>query len=469
MSKRLLRADDIDRTVLLALHDDSQPTLEAALTAHARTGVVLCADATTCSEAIGQAALITGVVTAVRAFGNVVVLAAVPEAPIAAGVFRGLTIADAIAREGARAVAAHDLEGLADGWPVVLFGAETPIPEVFGTRVRPRTILRASWSAWMAKVHASTAPATEPRTGSCCALAAVAAGAMGISEAFGSLRARPGSDAGFRTVALNLWDPGGDTGDHGPALGYAPLAWWLVGLGHLGQAYCWVISWLTYLEPSAVEVVLQDTDRTTPANHSTGVLTPEGSDGVYKTRLAAEALEHAGFTTRILERRLGPDLRAAPSECHVALLGVDNLPTRVLTSDVRWLFAVDVGLGSGADNFSSLLLRRFPGAKRSDEITPWTEASQSPVGVRTSAAFTNLEKRYEVCGVVELAGKAVGASFVGIAAACIAVAEVARELHGGKALDVLTLDLSSWDSASATATPTANVISAELLVPAAQS
>jgi hypothetical protein len=83
-----------------------------------------------------------------------------------------------------------------------------------------------------------------------------------------------------------------------------------IGLGHLGQASAWVISWIPYTDPSGIEAVLQDTDDTTPANYSTGVLTPEGSNGVPKTRLTAAALEDAGLTPRIIERRPESDSRA---------------------------------------------------------------------------------------------------------------------------------------------------------------
>jgi hypothetical protein len=64
-----------------------------------------------------------------------------------------------------------------------------------------------------------------------------------------AIHSRPGSDAGFRTCRLNLWRPGHAI-DDGPALTYAPAAWWLVGLGHLGQACAWLIAWPEYREPS---------------------------------------------------------------------------------------------------------------------------------------------------------------------------------------------------------------------------
>lgn len=42
----------------------------------------------------------------------------------------------------------------------------------------------------------------------------------------------------------------------------------VLGLGHLGQAYAYAISWLDDMSPSGVDVTLQDVQRTAPANHS---------------------------------------------------------------------------------------------------------------------------------------------------------------------------------------------------------
>ncbi|MGH3302826.1 MAG: hypothetical protein ACRDOK_14305 [Streptosporangiaceae bacterium] len=457
-----LNADDIHRTALLAVHDGSQLTLEAALSAHSATGILICADATTCHDVQGQAALLTAVATAVRAFGNVVVVTAAPGTAITGGPVTG-TLAGAIGQQGARIANPADITDVDVTWPVLLVGHHTPLPpRLAWPGDLTRAVLRATWAGWVATVWRDArrqASNAEPA----CILAAIAAAAIGVSEAFGSIRSVPGSDAGYRDVQLSLWDPGGETADLGPTLAHAPAAWWLVGLGHLGQAYAWVISWLTYLSPPSIEVVLQDVDRTTPANHSTGILIPQGSRGIRKTRLVAAALDDTGLDTRMIERRLGPDQRTTDSECHVALIGVDNLPTRRLISAAGWRLAIDVGLGSGPQNFASMVIRRFPGAERSDQVAAWVSNTIRPVTIPQTPAFSDLKQRHDKCGVVELAGKAVGASFAGMTAACLAVAEATRELHGGIGLDILTLDLLTMHSDSALATEPADVISAGLL------
>jgi hypothetical protein len=55
--------------------------------------------------------------------------------------------------------------------------------------------------------------------------------------------------------------------------------------------------------------------------------------------------------------------------------------------------------------------------------------------VPATPAFTDLRQHRDQCGVTELAGKAVGAAIVGITAACLAIAEATRELHGGTGHD----------------------------------
>jgi hypothetical protein len=391
-----LRPDEVDRTALIRAYDGNHGTLEDAIARHEATGVVLCADRATCEHDLGQAALLTAVVTAVRAFGQVIVRADAPNAVARLGITAGKRLAYTVLDQGA--VLADDL-GQHD-WPVVLIGTTTPVPAGLTSN---RVLLRVSWSGWTARVSPARTPHPTP-TGNC-VLAATAAAALGINEAFAATLARPGNDGGHRGIELNLWRPGSPTDDPGPALAYAPNAWWLVGLGHLGQAYAWLIGLLDYVDRAGMEIVLQDTDRTTPANHSTGIFTPNLSDGVRKTRMVAGELDNIGFNTKIIERRLTSDLQVAPDEAHVALLGVDNLATRRLTSDVGWPFAIDVGLGDGPTNYDSLMLRRFPGNRRSDTVPAWNQEPRSPATIPTTPVFTDLLRTHDQCGVVELAGK----------------------------------------------------------------
>lgn len=449
--------DHMDRTVLIAVHDGAAETIEAALDAHAVTGVILVADTASCRDTAGQAALLTAVNTAVRAFGSVRVVLASPQTTVLAGVKRGQLLGVSVESEGAQLISLDDVANAERSWPIVLIGPSALAP-IRNPAAAP--VLRAQWRGWIAMVGPAKPPVSLTAPMNVCVLAAITAAAIGISEAFNFVRARPGSDAGYRTAILNLWNPG--TLDDGPTLTHAPAQWWLVGLGHLGQAYCWALSWLAYAQTSNVQVVLQDTDRTTPANHSTGLLTPANSTGVLKTRLIADVLDTLGYDTHIIERRLDDGLKVSAHDVHVALLGVDNLSTRRLISTVGWRFAIDVGLGAGPTDFSSIALRRFPGKTSSTDIAGWIEPSPTAVAVPDTPAFNNLRYRVDACGLTELAGKAVGASFVGAAAATLAVAEAVRELHGGHGRDVTAVSLDSLEPQSAPATVVGDIVSVPL-------
>ncbi|MEO3810790.1 hypothetical protein ABGB17_17460 [Sphaerisporangium sp. B11E5] len=453
MTEQPRRVDAVHRTALLSAHDGSQPTVRDALDAHTRTGILIHADATTCEDAAGQAALLTAVATAVRAFGTVLVAVDTADAQLRSGPYRGATLSHVLTEIGA--VSSHPN---GPSWPVLLIGAQTPPPSA-----RPGTpVLRASWSGWTARVQVADDRTEGDPCDDTCVLAPIAAGALGVAEAFTFIRRLPGNDAGFRDVVLDLWSLGRPADAPAPPLCYAPCAWWLVGLGHLGQANAWVISWLSYQNPNEIEIILQDTDLTIPANHSTGLFTPVNSDGMPKTRLVAAVLDRLSYRTRIIERPLTSYTKADPADPHVALIGVDNLAARRLLSSVGWRTAIDAGLGAGARDFSSIALHRFPGAFPSSSVPAWADSTTPPVTIPDQPAFKDAEDRLGRCGVVELAGKAIGAAYVGAVAACLTIAEAVRELHRGPGYDVAALDLLTHDPRTAPAETRANIIHAPL-------
>lgn len=439
--------DTFHRTALLSVHEGTQATVDAARAAHAATAMTIVMDGPI-SDPRDQAALCTAVATAVRAFGQVIVIAD-GDQRLTAGPHRGNTVTQMINQAGARH--ADDLTGVPACWPVLYLGDTTPLP-IEGGGVR----LRAHWTGWTAQVHPVDDGVGDGGEGNI--LTAIAAAALGVHEAFGAIRERAGSDAGWRTITLNLWEPG--TSAEGPALTHAPAAWWLVGLGHLGQAYAWVLSWLTYTDPAHVQVVLQDTQRVVAANHSTGLLTPEKPEPIRKTRLAERVLEQAGYDVVILDRRLDHTTRVLDEDCHVALLGVDSLSPRRLISRTGWKLAIDAGLGMGPADFNAVLLRRFPAQTPSDQVNGWK--NDIPRQHRpATAALADLERR-DQCGSVELAGTAVGAAFVGTVTAALAIAQSTRAALTGDGFDTITVHMQTDDVTLAPATGNADVIAAQL-------
>ena len=127
---------------------------------------------------------------------------------------------------------------------------------------------------------------------------------------------------------LSLWrqrrkdwlTPDGDA----PLLRYLPSNLWLIGLGHLGQAYLWALGLLPYPDLAGASLILQDTDLITPSTWSTSILTDTAMAGAMKTRAMASWAEQRGFGTRIHERLFDASFTRRDDEPAIALCGIDN-------------------------------------------------------------------------------------------------------------------------------------------------
>jgi len=311
--------------------------------------------------------------------------------------------------------------------------------------VRGRPVLRAVATGWSGGVvEGSSSPVAELDR---FVPAGIAAGGIAAAEAFEVLRGH-NIYAGRRSQGLSLWRPGIDwlsTDAIGPdAVTYGPAAWWIVGLGHLGQGYLWVIGMLPYANPEQVHVLMQDEDVVTKANESTGMLLPIGTvvnhERRRKTRELARVLECRGITTTITERRLRRGDGPADDEPRLALIGVDNPQTRrELSATDGFSLIVDVGLGGGPRGYLDLQLRSFPASRRSEDIPGWQDTAAPVPAARDMPAYSNAED--DECGIVELAGRSVAASFVGATAGALAVAEAVRSLRGEHRHEVVSASL----------------------------
>lgn len=234
-----------------------------------------------------------------------------------------------------------------------------------------RPIVRATFDGWTAGVVEGTeTPLAEH---SWFIPAGVAAGGIAVAEVF---QARRGDlRAGRRRHGISLWRPEVDWLQPeaiGPDdVDIAPSRLWLTGLGHLGQAYLWTLGLLPYADPTLVMTMLQDDDRITKANRSTGLLTPTEWMGRRKARVLAGVLEGRGFKTAITERRFHAGDGPTGDEPRLALVGVDNPETRSRLSDAGFELVIDAGLGGGPVHYLDLKTHTFPAVRRSDEIPGW--------------------------------------------------------------------------------------------------
>ena len=115
-----------------------------------------------------------------------------------------------------------------------------------------------------------------------------------------------------------------------------------------------------------------------------------------------------------------------PSRC----AGSTTASGRQALDQVGFDFVVEAGLGRGHRDFRAIRLHTLPASRPASQI--WRSA-QADDQVEDRPAYKGMlaSGALDRCGVTLLAGKAVGAPFVGAATATLAVSEVLRLLHGG--------------------------------------
>lgn len=426
----LIAPDELHRLVKLAMDTGEAASVEDAqriLTGY-RIGVAVGPEIE--RSATHQAAFLTFLRLASRVFlGGVDVVMSVDAPCLLPGT---QNIEQAMASAGARRV-----KSLEPHVPAVCIGTVS-LPRSASFAVRA---VFSGWRAGVVPAHAEAPFDFETEL----ALSGALAAALAVNEAFLFVR-QDTPEAGFREVGLSLWRPDAveewwKRENDGPALAYLPSKLWLIGLGHLGQAYLWGLSLLPYARPEEVELVLQDIDAVTASTLSTSILSDGSMVGEKKTRAMANVMEARGFNTAIIERRFDEKLRIQPDDPQIALFGVDNALARRSLGEAGFKLVVEAGLGSGVKDFRAIRIHTFPGAKDPRDL--WAPSAERVINT-DAPAYGDLQSRgLDPCGVTLLAGKAVGAPFVGMVAAALCLAEVLRMLHGGEVFGVHDVDLKS--------------------------
>ncbi|HWX20149.1 MAG TPA: hypothetical protein VN578_09630 [Candidatus Binatia bacterium] len=380
-----------------------------------------------------QAALLTAVNVGKRSFLGGVSVSMPSEVPCllpwpAAGSLNGLAVeVGATMAKPPFSPAAHTL---------YFGGASSPVEDGL-------TVLCSGWRGGVAPAEQAVS-VDSPQD---FALGGVLAGALGVAKGF--LRVT-GLSSRFveGPQGVSLWRPDLDwlsAEAAGPRLELLPLKLWLLGLGHLGQAYLWNLGLLPYPRSRPATVFLQDFDRVVAANWNAGLLCGEGSPGQYKTRLCGSWLEARGFGTRIVERPFDELTKRSGEEPFIALCGFDNVKSRSLLEGAGFDLVVECGLGGTTENFDDVVLHTFPGSsQKASEI--WGEGAGGTGPARGGAlakAFGDLED----CGILlaTLEGKAISSSFVGAYAGALVVGELLRGLHAGVRCELIKAHLRGND------------------------
>jgi len=422
--------DELSRTVKMLIDSGEASSIEDAYKVFTGYRLRVAVGSDVATSPTLQAALLTVVNTARRCFLGGVKVAGVPDAELLVRWKNFHKLGDAMADLGGELVD----EGNTDVPEIVIGNGESQSSSVF--------IVRATFDGWVGGV----APvADDIRLDEIQEFtpSGVLAGSLAVSEAFQFVRGKNPA-AGRRSIGKSLWQPAAEEDwakiqDHGPELVLLPSRLWLIGLGHLGQAYLWTLGFLPFANPEEVTLVLQDTDRLTKANDSTSPLTYDGLVGQYKTRAMAAWCEDRGFRARIIERLFAEDFSIAGDEPEVALCGVDNEQARSSLEGVGFSRVIEAGLGKGTDEYLAFQIHNFPGAKPARNI--WSNSSASDASERSLdniPAYVDLGSRgMDQCGLTLLAHRSVGASFVGTFTSTLVIAEVLRTIAGGPEYDVI--------------------------------
>ncbi len=330
----------------------------------------------------------------------------------------------------------------APGRPRVIVG------DVEDTVARSGIALRATFDGWSGGVVPLGTGRRLPERREF-APSGVLAGALAVSEVFRSLRGNV--LAGRREVGLSLWRLEQSAtwlseADTGPELGRLPSRLWIIGLGHLGQAFLWALGLLPYADAGDLELVLQDHDTLADANDSTSLLTTREVVGEKKTRAMARWCEERGFRTTITERRFAEDFKVSGDDPPVALCGVDNAQARAALEYPGFGRVIEAGLGRGTREYLDFQMHTFPAEKSARERWGGAVSEEFADDLLERPAYKVLASEgLDECGLTTLAGRTVGAPFVGAVVSAIVVAELLRMVLGERQYEAVDGTLRSLD------------------------
>lgn len=421
-----LIAENLNRLVKLALDTGEAASVEEALQLFVGYKLAVAVGRDVGRSATHQAALLTIVNTGRRCLLGGVEVSGIAGLPLLVALPPYKTLEEAVVGLGGRVVGSP-----AADIPLVLIGdQQTDFENSFA--------IRTTFDGWTGGIVPVRCGASRLAENNEFIPSGVLAGALAVAEAFQHLR-NSHPVTGRRPMGLSLWKPEVDWRDPtaiGPRIRHLPSSVWIVGLGNLGQAFLWIIGMLPYADPSKLSLVLQDFDMLAESNDSTSVLTHPGLVGMRKTRAMAHWAENRGFETTIIERRFSSDFRVGIDEPGVALCGVDNALARCALEDVGFKRVIEAGLGAGIKDFLGFRTHVFPGSRRARDI--WRAAEAGKENLLVLPAYESLAAAgADRCGLTQLAGRTVGAPFVGAVAAAVVIGELIRLVNGAHTYELL--------------------------------
>lgn len=426
---KMISADSLHRLVKQAIDSGTAASVDEAQALFLGFKLAIVFTPDDVKDPVAQATLLTAVALAKRVFLGGVTVCGELAVPVTMRLSVSPTLAGAVVALGGQVLAEPPVN-----LPTVVVGQPCARQDGFCIRAEAQ-----GWRGGIVPAHLDLAAPS----GSANPLAGMLAAGLAVNEAFKHVSGAKA--AGRAPVGLSLWRPGADVDwlapdASEPDLTFLPSRLWPIGLGHLGQAYLWGLSLLPYASPAEVELVLQDVDEITGSTESTSILTEAAMVGTKKTRAMAAWAERRGFRSTIQERLFAADFKRQAQEPAIALCGLDNAVGRRALDQVGFDMIVEAGLGRGHRDFRTMRLHTLPGPRPTAEM--WKRVATAET-VEDRPAYEKLlaDGVLDRCGMTLLAGKAVGAPFVGAVAGALALSEVLRPLHGGPVHRLIDLDL----------------------------
>lgn len=404
-----------DRTELLLARKGVRSSNRGSLLEGIRVGIL--ADDRTCTSAQGQAAILTAVALCSRfARGGVMVrlgadatLYAMPSA----------LLSDEVQRLGGEAWTKQTENS------IVLGDVD---PKTGGFTVRPWSYDGAYGCSSIRSgvgIEDDYVPGT------------IAAAALAVGEIF-RYRVLGKTEVAPRDRNMRLWTAS-ERASLPRDFSTVVKAVWLLGFGHLGNAFAWTIAHTPTLRP---RLYVQDPQAVDVANASTQLFAVPADVGTMKVRVAERELNRYGVSVEADPTAI--DDRYVPAEYpDIVLGGLDHVAPRRALSRADVSLIVDAGLGSTETTFAQYRINTIadPGAVI-DLFQEATETSDLQ-GTVTTEAFAEMDDGSPEthCGLMALADTDVAVPFVGTVVATLALTQLARHSLGLETTELVSGDV----------------------------
>lgn len=212
---------------------------------------------------------------------------------------------------------------------------------------------------------------------------------------------------------------------------------WLIGLGHLGQAYLWTMA-LQALPSERLLLKLTDYDEVTLSSLSTCLLVDMADIGRSKVDAVAEKLEQIGFGVVRDTAKVVLDTGTVVSDYPMVLVAVDNIGLRRGLDRLHASRIFECGIGEGTEGFTRVQMHAFPGRRPARDVWQGEDPRASRVVDISQVAYQSmLRESGDECGTTLVASRSIATPFVGAFAGAV----LAHMSQLGGAEDAWNFDL----------------------------